>query len=133
MSTSNLDSKKRILIILLGVNIIWIILCIRVGIIQLVESDKWKEQAKNQQYVSRSITARRGTIYDRSGEIILAKSSTVQTVTVNPVNISKENKEKVSKILSEIFELDYEKVLKKVNRKSSKNNCKFTINTWSNW
>lgn len=119
MSISNLDSKRRILIILLGVNVIWIILCIRVGIIQLIESDKWKEQAKNQQYVSRSITARRGTIYDRSGEIVLAKSSTVQTVTVNPVNISKENKEKVAKILTEIFELDYEKVLKKVNRKSS--------------
>ena len=119
MGTSNLDSKKRIVIMLFVVNIIWIILCIRVGIIQLVQGDKWKEKSENQQYVSRSITAGRGTIYDSSGEIILAKSSTVQTVTINPVNITKENKEKVAKILSEIFELDYEKVLKKVNRVSS--------------
>lgn len=119
MSTSNLDSKKRIVIMLFVVNIIWIILCIRVGIIQLVEGDKWKEKSKNQQYVSRSITAGRGTIYDSSGEIVLAQSSTVQTVTVNPVNIAKENKEKVARILSQIFELDYEKVLKKVNRVSS--------------
>ncbi len=119
MSSSNLDSKKRIVIMLFVVNIVWIILCIRVGIIQLVEGNKWKEKSENQQYVSRTITAGRGTIYDSSGEIILAKSSTVQTVTVNPVNIAKENKEKVARILSEIFELDYEKVLKKVNRVSS--------------
>lgn len=119
MSKGNLDSKKRILIILVIVTLIWIVLCIRVSIIQLAEGEKWKAKSENQQYVSRSITANRGTIYDASGEIVLAKSSTVQTVTVNPVNISKENKEKVAKILSEIFELDYEKVLKKVNKNSS--------------
>ena len=46
-------------------------------------------------------------------------SSTVETVTINPGNIAKENKEKVAKILSEIFELDYEKVFKKVSKRSS--------------
>lgn len=50
---------------------------------------------------------------------MLAVSSTVETVTVNPGNISKENKEKVAKALSDIFELDYETVLKKVNKRSS--------------
>lgn len=119
MSKSNLDSKKRIIIILVIVTIIWGILCIRVGIIQFIEGAKWKEKSEKQQYVSRSITASRGTIYDSSGEIVLAQSSTTQKVTVNPVNISKENKEKVANILSEIFELDYEKVLKKVNKNSS--------------
>ena len=97
MSVSNLDSKKRIVIILFLVNIVWIILCVRVAIIQFVQGDKWKEKSENQQYVSRSITAGRGTIYDSSGEIVLAQSSTVETVTVNPVNIAKENKEKVAK------------------------------------
>ena len=117
MLSSNLDSKKRIIFILIFVSIIWIILCIRVGIIQLIEGGKWKERSEKQQYASRSITAGRGTIYDSSGEIILAQSSTVETVTVNPVNISSENKEKVARILSEIFELDYEKVLKKSKEK----------------
>ena len=119
MSLSNLDSKRRILILLFLINIAWIILCIRVGIVQLAQGEKWKEKSEKQQYVSRSITAGRGTIFDRSGKIILAQSSTVESVTVNPVNISKDNKEKVAKALSEIFELDYEKVLKRVNRKSS--------------
>ena len=119
MLGSKLNSKKRMIFILIVVNIIWIILIIRVGIIQFIEGEKWKTRSENQQYVSRSIIAERGTIFDSSGEIILAQSSTVETVTVNPVNISAENKEKVSKALSEIFELDYEKVLKKVNRNSS--------------
>ena len=119
MSLSNLDSKRRILILVFFINIAWIILCIRVGIVQLVEGNKWKEKSEKQQYVSRSITAGRGTIFDRSGKIVLAQSSTVESVTVNPVNISKENKEKVAKALSDIFELDYEKILKRVNKKSS--------------
>ena len=49
----------------------------------------------------------------------MAISSTVETVTVNPGNITKENKEKVAKKLSELFELDYETVLKKVTKRSS--------------
>lgn len=119
MRSSNLDSKKRMIFILIVVTLIWLVLCIRVGIIQFIEGEKWKERSEKQQYASRSITASRGTIYDASGKIVLAKSSTVQTVTVNPLNISKENKEKVAKTLSDIFELDYEKVLKKVKRNSS--------------
>lgn len=119
MHKSNLDSKKRILFILVIVTIIWFILGIKVAIIQFAEGKKWKEKSEKQQYVSRSITANRGTIYDASGKVVLAQSSTTQLVTVNPVNISKDNKEKVAKVLSEIFELEYEKVFKKVNKNSS--------------
>ena len=119
MANRNLDSKKRIFIILIIVNIVGTILCARVGVIQFIEGEKWKKKSENQQYVSRKITANRGTIYDRSGKIVLAESSTVRSVTINPVNIASENKEKVAKILSEIFELEYEKVLKKVNKNSS--------------
>ena len=71
-----------------------------------------------QQTLDRTINPNRGTIYDRNGDV-LAKSASVETVTVNPTNIVGENKEKVAKALSEIFELDYEKVLKKVKRKTS--------------
>ena len=53
------------------------------------------------------------------GKIELAVSSTVETVTVNPGNIAKEDKEKVAKKLSDLFELDYESTLKKVNKRSS--------------
>ena len=53
------------------------------------------------------------------GKNVLAVSSTVETITVNPVNISKEDKEKVARALSDIFETDYEKTLKKVSKKSA--------------
>ena len=119
MQNSNLDAKKRIVFIFFIVVIICIVLCIKVAIIQFIEGNEWKEKSENQQYASRSITAGRGTIYDTSGEIVLAQSSSVETISVNPLNISEENKEKVAKALSDIFELDYEKVLKKVKKESS--------------
>ena len=53
------------------------------------------------------------------GKNILAVSSTVETITVTPVNIPKDQKEKVAKALSDIFELDYETVLKRVSKRSS--------------
>ena len=73
----------------------------------------------NNKPLDRSINPKRGTIYDSSGKNVLAISSTVETVTVNPGNIEKEDKEKVAKKLSEIFSLDYETVLKKINKRSS--------------
>ena len=51
------------------------------------------------------------------GKNILAVSSTVETITVTPVNIPKDQKEKVAKALSDIFELDYETVLKEAQLK----------------
>ena len=72
-----------------------------------------------QQTLDRSINPKRGTIYDATGKNILAISSSVETVTVNPGNIKKEDKEKVAKKLSELFELDYETVLKKVTKRRS--------------
>ena len=45
--------------------------------------------------MDRNINPKRGTIYDATGKYKLAVSSTVQTVTVNPDNITEENKEKV--------------------------------------
>ena len=119
MINSNLDSKKKIIFILIVCTIIWFIIIARLVFIQLIEGEKWTTKANNQLYISRIITANRGTIYDASGKVVLAQSSSVETVSVNPLNIAKENKEKVAKAFSEIFELDYDKVLKKVNKKSS--------------
>mgnify|MGYP001625276549 FL=1 len=75
--------------------------------------------AYQQQTLDRNINPKRGNIFASDGRTLLAVSSTVETVTVNPGNIKKEDKEKVAKALSDIFELDYETVLKKVNKRSS--------------
>ena len=84
---------------------------------QFVEGSELKRRAYLQQTSDRSVNPKRGTIYDATGEKVLAVSSTVQTITVNPTVI--QDKEKVARKLSELFELDYEKTLKKVSKRSS--------------
>lgn len=114
----NISTKKRMRTILFIVFLIIVLLVCRLGYIQLIEGKDLSKMAYEQQTLDRTINPKRGTIYDSTGQI-LAQSSTVETVTVNPVNIDKDSKEKVARKLSEIFNLDYEKVLKKVSKRSS--------------
>ena len=114
-----LSSKKKMRNVLFISFLIIICLIVRIGYIQLIQGKELSELAYQQQTLDRRINPKRGTIYDATGKNILAVSSTVETITVNPTNISNENKEKVSKALSDIFELDYETVLKKVKKRSS--------------
>ena len=114
----NISTKKRMRTTLFIIFLIITILIGRLGYIQLIDGKKLSELAYEQQTLDRAINPKRGTIYDSTGQV-LAQSSTVETVTVNPGNIDKNSKEKVAKKLSEIFELDYEKTLKKVSKRSS--------------
>ena len=76
--------------------------------------------AYEQQTLEREINPKRGIIYDCTGTV-LAQSSTVETITVNPQNIEKQNKEKVAKKLSELFGLEYEQLLKRLIKKKRMN------------
>ena len=114
----NLSSKKKIRNFLFIIFITLILLIVRLGYIQLIQGKELQKLAYDQQSLNRKINPKRGTIYDSSKKYILAVSSTVYTVTVNPTNIESENKEKVAKALSDIFELDYETTLKKVKKRS---------------
>ena len=119
MVEMKLNGKKKMRNMLFICFTIFVCLIVRLGFIQCVQGEELKTLAYEQQTLDRSINPKRGTIYDSSGKNVLAISSTVETVTVNPGNIEKEDKEKVAKKLSEIFSLDYETVLKKVNKRSS--------------
>ena len=119
MNEIKLSSKKKMRNVLFISFLIIICLIVRLGYIQLIQGKELAKLAYEQQTLDRKINPKRGTIYDATGKNILAISSTVETVTVNPGNISAENKEKVAKALSDIFELDYETVLKKVKKRSS--------------
>ena len=116
---SNMSRKKKMRNEIIISWMALIALLFRIGWIQFGMGSELQAKAYVQQTLDRSINPRRGTIYDSTETTILAVSSTVETVTVNPVNIKKEDKEKVAKALSNIFELDYEKVYKKVNKRSS--------------
>lgn len=116
---SEISRRKRMKFWIIATSLIFSLFIVRIGWIQFVKGEELQSMAYTQQTLDRSINPRRGTIYDATGENILAISSTVNTITVNPVNIAKNDKEKVAKALSDIFELDYETVLKKVKKKSS--------------
>ena len=115
----SLTNKKKMRNALFITIIIFILLTARLSYIQFIWGAELSQMASSQQAQSRSITAKRGTIYDSTGKYVLAMSSSVESVSVNPTNITNENKEKVAKALSEIFELNYETVFKKVSKKSS--------------
>lgn len=119
MKSTNISRKKRLRSMLFISFIICSLLIIRIGVIQFAQGSELQSMAYMQQTLNRKINPKRGTIYDSTGKNILAVSASVETVTVNPGNIKKEDKEKVARAMSDIFELDYETVLKKVKRNSS--------------
>lgn len=119
MIDTKLSSKKKMRNMLIIAFLVIICLLVRLGFIQFIKGSELSSLAYQQQTLDRKINPKRGTILDSTGEKVLAVSSTVETVSVNPGNINKEDKEKVAKKLSDLFELDYEKIIKKVTKRSS--------------
>jgi len=119
MKSTNISRKRKLRNFLFVAFIICMLLVIRIGFIQFVQGSELQAMAYTQQTLNRKINPKRGTIYDSSGKNILAVSASVETVSVTPSNIKKEDKEKVAKAISDIFDLDYQKVLKKVSKNSS--------------
>ena len=115
----NISRKRRMKVALIISSAIFLSLIVRVIFIQFVQGERLKNMAYLQQTLDRKINPQRGTIYDASGKIVLATSSSVESITVTPLNIAKEDKEKVAKKLSELFELDYEKILRKLNKNTA--------------
>ena len=114
-----LTRKKRMRNAIIVVFLVANLMIGRIAWIQFIDGNKLKYMAYVQHTLDRKINPKRGTIYDATGTKVLAVSATVRTITVNPVNIAKEDKEKVAKALSEIFNVDYETTLKKVSKRSS--------------
>ena len=110
--------SKNLLICMLIIFAILLLLILRLAYLQFIKGSDLKEAANRQQSTNRVISAKRGNIYDSTGKL-LAASASVDTVSINPSKIKKENKEKVAKAFSEIFELDYEETLAKVNSSNS--------------
>ncbi len=121
----NLVTPKRIRTLMGFIFIIIGALAIRLCFIQFVQGADLKEKAYKQQTVNKLISPKRGNILDCNGKA-LAISAKVDTVSINPTRIkgndaksTKEKKEKVAKAFSEIFGLNYEETLEKVNSESS--------------
>ena len=122
--SKNMIQFKKLRVALIVIILIFILLIGRIGFLQFVEGSTLKEAAYNQQAINQIISPKRGNIYDSTGKA-LAISAQVDTITINPAKIvgddeeeTKELKEKVAKGLSDIFSLDYNETLEKVNSSS---------------
>ena len=113
-----LNLKKRLRIMLFIMLNVFILLIIRIVWIQLIYGNQYRSLAIEQQNLDREISAKRGIIYDKNGDI-LAMSATSEMVTANPKNIPENKKEEIARKISEILEIDYEKILEKLNCNSS--------------
>ena len=109
----SLQLKRRIFILMMCFCSLILIMCIRLGYVQIVEGEKLQTLAEEQQTRDRSISPTRGNIYDRNLNV-LAKSASVATIGV--VHAQIQDPERVAKVLSEHLDMDYETVYKKVTK-----------------
>lgn len=118
MARTNLETKKRSMVILVFFTICIIGLIGRLFYWQIIKGNEYKQEAYALQTKNRTISPKRGIIYDRNGEV-LAESISVESISITPKNIKSENKEKTAKGLSEILGLDYETVLAKTKKNTA--------------
>jgi len=85
--------------------------------IQVIKSDYYQTKAYEQQTRERTVTAKRGTIYDATGEKIFAQSISTSKITIIPNSVK--NKEEVGKKLAEILEINIDDVMAKLNKNSA--------------
>lgn len=119
MEVTSENRKRRMLIVMILSFILLIVLMCRIGWIQFAQGAELQEKAYKQQTLNKIISPKRGVIYDATKEKKLAISATVETISINPTLIKDDSKEKIAKAFSEIFALDYNLMLEKVNKKSS--------------
>ena len=119
MQTINLKNKKKMRNTLFITFLILLLLLSRICYIEFIQGKELQVLAYEQQVQKRAVNPKRGTIFDSSEKYTLAVSSTAYTVSVNPTNIPSDQKEKIAKKLTEIFDLNYETVLKKISKRSS--------------
>ena len=119
MSYVSTNSQKRIAVILIGCLVIITLLLSRLVYIQIIKSDYYSQKAYTQQTRSKSVEPKRGTIYDTTGERILAQSISTNIVTAVPNSVPKDKKEEIAQNFAQILGKDSEEILNKLKKNVS--------------
>lgn len=116
----NLSMRRRIQVISFAMVFVIVgILIARLAYLHLVNYEEYRKKAAQQQFRVTSITPNRGTIYDSLGNE-LAKSATVWTVYLVPVNIdSDEEAQLIARGMSEILGTDYETIYQRAKKSNT--------------
>ena len=120
-SQPNRMMLRRTLFLLIVCGIVaFIVLGAKLYKLQIVDHDLYESEAITQQVRSTTITASRGTIYDRNGKI-LAMSASAQNVFISPAEIVNNGEDPVliAKGLAEILGVDYGEVMEKTTHTKS--------------
>jgi stage V sporulation protein D (sporulation-specific penicillin-binding protein) len=108
VSAPTVTNRKRLLYFLIGVSLIFFILIIRIGYIQMVWGTELQEKALDQWTRTLDVYPQRGIIYDRTGKVVLAQSASADSIAARPSQL--ENPQDTSDKLAEILGMDAEKL-----------------------
>jgi stage V sporulation protein D (sporulation-specific penicillin-binding protein) len=120
MPGMSIKAKKRQLIVLLIFLFLLLLLLARTFYWQIIEGKRLSQLAYENQTLGRTISPKRGTIYDRNGKE-LAISASVDTVWVNPKMVSNSEMplSSIATGLASILDLNAESVLKKISKNTT--------------
>nr|WP_303740618.1 stage V sporulation protein D [Lutispora saccharofermentans] len=106
--------KGRVLFLLGGFTILFLLLIVRLFQIQVVDGAEYQQKAMEQWTRDVPVPSKRGIIYDRNGKE-LATSAPAYEIYVRPVEVK--DKEIVAQTLSEVLQMNKEDLLEKVSAK----------------
>ena len=99
------DSRRRLLVILVGLVVLAVSLCGRLAWWQLVRGSDLAAAADRQTTIRLETPSRRGTIYDRSGTVVLATSVDRYRLIGAPNMLSMEDRQKTAQGLITLLDL----------------------------
>ena len=105
MSLPTLKAKKRLLFLMTAVIVLFTGLSLKLGIIVFAQGEYLQEKALIQQTRDLTVSAQRGSILDRNGNV-LAQSANAETVVLRPSEVEKGNVDAIVSILAEMLEMD---------------------------
>lgn len=120
INVPNKISRVKIILILIFIFMLMIALLGRVGYLQFIDGEHLKTEATTRQTLTETLSAKRGNIYDATGES-LAISYDTDKVYINPSDIEKDSdKEIIAQGLASILGLDSTELLAKLNESTKR-------------
>ena len=116
--------RQRLVFVFFVVCILTFVLICRLSYLMLFKAEYFGKKAKDVQQRERAIKAERGIIYDRNGNR-LAANKPVSTISV--IHNQIKEPEKVISVLSDMLDIDEEKVRKRVEKVSSREKIKSNV------
>ncbi len=113
MSAPDTANKRRLFTLLIIIGILFFLLLARLFYVQIVWGPELQEKALLQWTMDTSLSAERGRIMDRDGQV-LAQSGTAYMVEINPKQIKSDELVRVATELSNTLGMDYAYVLGKI-------------------